>query len=200
MKSLLLFCVFTSLATSSVHSQTTNYILASYDSAMQIKSLYDEQAEYFREYLTSEAEDMGRYFTNMVARGISIAETSTQGEAIQDCVAWAAEECRYNIMFMEYYINAAEEASNHLHLTVFDQLRSMNIKEYDLELFYYYHSYAMDQAYNDLWYWYSNNMIYSSMVISTEYLNIYDQLFECITGVLWINDGILRFSNFFPIK
>lgn len=184
MKSLLLLCALACLAATSVRSQTTNYIMEAYNSAVLMKSYYDEEVEYFREMLTYEADDMGYYFTDLVAQGIALVDTAAQGAAIQECGFRAADLSQENIEFMEYYINAAERAANDLHTTVLLQLRNMNIKEYDLELFYYYHSYTMDDAYYDLWYWYSDNMFYSWLIVYIEFFYVNEELYDCIVEVL----------------
>lgn len=180
----LLLGVLACWSVASVHGQTGNYLMLSYDSAMVMKSYYDEEVDYFRNYATWEAEDMG-YFTDLALDAVDEATTAEQGASIQTCVAAAARESQFNINFQDRYLVETSQAAVRLHSTVMQQLSFMNLKEYDLELFYYYHNYIMEGAYEDLWYFYAENLFYSWLMVYLDWYYVYDDLYYCVYDVLY---------------
>lgn len=168
----------------SAQTEHGNYLLASYNEAMLIKSYYDEEVQYYREYLTYESEDMGVIFTDMVADAVAVASNPVQGERIGQCGFVTAYLGRNNIVDFERYINIAQNVGNGLHMTVLGQLRNQNIKEYDLELFYYYHSYIMQEAYDDLWYVHTYNMLYAWLDMLFDFFDLHDALDNCLLDAM----------------
>lgn len=180
----LLLSVLACWSVASVNGQTTNYLLASYDSAMFLKYYYDYEVQSFRQYATWEAEDMGYYFTEIAAGGIGLATSAGHGAGIRSCISVAVRECQFNINFMDRYIVETEHAANDLHKSVMDQLVKINIKEYDLELFYYYHNYVMEDAYQALWYVFWDNMFYSYYWVYIDFFYNYEFLYTCIAETI----------------
>lgn len=174
------------LASSSlqVHGQT-NYLLASFEAAMELQEEYVNEIDYWRDWLTIEADDMGYYFTDMVAQGIELSSSAAQGAAIGECGRTAHNYSRANINYMADTMRDTEIAGNSLHVSVMLQLSNMNIKEADLELFYYYHGYAMDEAYYNLWNDYADRMFFAWIYVLFDFYYVYDILFYCVSDALY---------------
>ena len=158
-----------------------NYLMASYDAAVEMKKEADYDIEEWRWWLTIEARDIDQYFIEIVFEGIANATTAGQGAVIARCTAAAAERGHHNVIYMDEVIMEAQESSNDLHWTVFDLLRTTNIKEQDLELFYYYHSYVMAEAY-DLLYWHYYQMFDAWLEVLWDFFDNQYDLYECIDG------------------
>lgn len=126
--------------------QTGNYLLAAFDSAMEVKAEYISEADFFRERLTWQADDFGYYFTTRMRYALAQATTPAQGAALRECAAVAAATCQESINRFDDSLQALHADANQLHSSVHEQLMDTNIKAEDLELFYYYHSYRMEAA------------------------------------------------------
>lgn len=169
-----------------VRGQANNYLLFAYNAAVAMKAEYLAEIEYWSEALTVEADDMGYYYTNLVAEGLERATTEAQGAAISRCANQTVYYCELNINYLSNEIRAAGDAAVELHNSVNLQLREMNIKEYDLELFYYYHSYKMQEAYEALWGLdgFSDRMFYEWIWVLIDFFYNYDDLYYCIDEVV----------------
>ena len=163
-----------------------NYLMASYDAAMEMKEEADGDIEYWRWRLTNEAEDIDSYFLDVIIFGIENANTTAQGAAVGRCAAAAEARGRQNIINMDEVILEAEEASNDLHFTVFGLLRTFNIKEQDPELFYYYHNYVMEEAYGLLLYNYYQ-MSYAYSDVFNDWFDHFYDLYDCVYEALDYN-------------
>lgn len=182
MKFLVGFVVLACYAACFVQGQTYNYILRSYESALGIKAYYDEEIWYSREWLNIEAEDIGYFFTDVVADALERSPNEAQGAAITICANTTATISHWNIEYVADELRAVERVSIDLHNSVYSLLRDMNIKEYDLELFYYNHEIRMQEAYQALWYYggYSDRLFYALEFIYEEwFINLY-ALYDCI--------------------
>ena len=161
---------------------TGNYLLDSYEAAVQMKQLYENDIEYWREWLTIEAQDMDFFFIELVFIGINRATAPEHGYGIAKCTAEAAETSRNNIIYMDEVMIEVQDIANTLHLTVFDLLSTTNIKEQDLELFYYYHSYVMEETEWNLWFLYYE-MYDAWLAVLMDFFDVRDRLFLCIDAV-----------------
>lgn len=184
MKSMVLLCFLCCLVVC-VRGQT-NYLMASFDSAMDMKAYYDHEVNAFREELTKQTSDMGHYFTEKISLSLAEASTPAQGAAIQACAVVNQYDCGNAIDYMDYYIRTADRAGNRLHSSVIEQLSQHNIKEYDLEIFYYNHNTRMAKAFEDLWYVYSDNMFYAMITVIMEFFYIQDDLVDCLDAALLV--------------
>lgn len=128
-----------------VQAQSGNYLLDAYESAMEMKRSYDDEAEFFRLRLTWQADDYGYYFTVRMRTALQRATTEAEGAALQICAANSASSCRDLMNRFDYTLRDLEGASNRLHLTVFEQIIETNLKQ-DLERFIYNHNYQMEEA------------------------------------------------------
>lgn len=127
-----------------VQAQTGNYLLDAYETALEMKRSYDEEAEFFRVRLTYQADDYGYYFTVRMRTALERATTEEEGAALQICAATATSSCRVLMDRFDYALRDLEQASNRLHQTVFEQLIETNIKR-DLDQFIYNHNYQMEE-------------------------------------------------------
>lgn len=133
-------------------AQSMNYLLASYDHAIEMHNQYEQYVENFRKSLNVEAADFGLYFTEAVASAIErSAQDVYHGTAIQSCAGVAALASRDAINRFDEALLPIQQQAFDIHFTVIRQLMETNIKENDLELFYYYHNYRMDELYNHLY-------------------------------------------------
>lgn len=123
-----------------------NYLMQSLDSAMWWEEYYFDEANFFRARLTWEADDYGYYFTTRMRNAIAAATTAQQGAALQLCAASAADQCLNLIHRFDDALRNTQADGNRLHATVYQQLMETNVKVTDLELFYYYHNYRMEEA------------------------------------------------------
>lgn len=129
-----------------VGAQTTgNYILESYNAAMELKTLYENEVLFYRSMLTAEAWDMGRVFGDNMATWIGRADNENQGEALRRCAEITAVRCQSNIDLFADRILDLQRDSEELDLSVFRQLMDMNIKSEEYSLFYYHHSLRMEE-------------------------------------------------------
>ena len=169
-----------------VQGQSGNIFLDSFDSAMTVKELYDEETDYFRQYLTYEAEDLGN-FADFVAYALELSSTPAHGAGIQQCAEEAHYYATINVEFFNYYILEAEEAARDLQFTVMGLIRDKNIKEDlpQIDLFYYYHDYIVQEAYEDLYYYYGDNMFYAWLIVYLEWFYIYDELDYCMYNAIY---------------
>lgn len=169
-----------------VRGQANNYLLSAYESSLAMKAEYVEEIEYWSQWLTIEADDMGYYFTDLVADGLQLATTEAQGAAISRCANQTVHYCELNINYMSEEIRKSAIAAVNLQNSVFLQLREMNIKQYDLELFYYFHDYRIQEAYEALWGddGFSDRMFYEWIWVLIDFYYNYDDLYYCIDQVV----------------
>lgn len=187
MKTIVFFVVLGFCSSPVVRAQSNNYLLRAYDSALEMKALYDDEIEYWREFLTGEAGDVGYYFTDIVTRALDRFPNEVQGAGITRCTNTTATYSRANINSMADELLATEVAAVILQNSVTLLLTEMNIKEYDLELFYYYHSLKMQEAYEKLIYEYVERMSDAWLHLFMELGYHYDQLQYCILDVFPVN-------------
>lgn len=175
--------IFSLLAALAACVRGHNYLLASYEEALEVHSFYEGEVDYFRNWLSIDAEDLG-YFANVIADGIYAATTETQGQGIARCAARTEANSGAAIWYLNNYIVQTARASNELHMTVIRQLTTWNIKSYDPELFYYSHSELMYDAIDDLYYVHFSNMFRAWLEIAVTYYEIYEDLADCINAAL----------------
>lgn len=164
--------------------QETNGLLAAHNSAIKLKLNYDEEVNYWREYVTIEAFDMGEFFGIVVADGVGQATTATQGAAIQRCAAVAAEESRILILSMDHYVIAMDRDGNNLHSSVLKQVGQTNVLRLASDDFYEYHNLRMEEAYNKLWTYHFLNIFFAWLNALVEFYIIHDELFFCIEDAI----------------
>lgn len=185
MKVLLCLLGFLAVATFPVRGQTTNYIVESHKSAMLVNLYFEEEVEYWRMWLTIEAYDMGFFFTDLIAQAAALAQNPTHGAGIASCAAVAHFDSTININYLDRAILLVEKDGRALHSSVFELLRGVNIKEADLELFYYQHNYVVQEFYDRLWEEHFDNLFYSWLVVLLDFYYVYDELFYCLDDVLF---------------
>lgn len=178
-----LVVILACFAGTAVHGQANNYLLSAYESALELKAAYHQQIMSWRDWLTIEAGDVGFYFTNIVARALDRSPNEVQGAGITSCVNTTVTYSRININNMDDELRATQEAAVNLHNSVMLQLLEMNIKENDLEMFYYYHSLKMQEAYDQLWNEYYVRLETAREHLYDEWFTRYSELDGCITTV-----------------
>lgn len=166
------------------NGQETNGLLAAHNSAIQLKLYYDEEVNYWREYVTIEAFDMGEFFGIVVGDGIDQATRATQGAAIQTCAAVAAEESRILILSMDHYVIAMDRDGNNLHSSVLKQLGQTNVLRSASDEFYEYHNLAMEAAFNKLWTYHFLNVFFAWLNAVVEFYIIHEELSSCIEDAI----------------
>lgn len=172
------------LSTSCVTGQSENYLLHAYDSAIEMHQQFEQYVDSFRASLNVEAADFGLYFTDALATAIGEASTEAEGTSLQSCAAVAAEKTRTAI---ELFIEPLEELqaeSITLHQSVFQQLIETNVKEIDMELFYYYHNYRMEDSYNRLYGFLLVRLYDDLYSLWDKYFVILEEMEECIEVAL----------------
>lgn len=167
-----------------VHAQSTNYLLASHNASLTVLNYYHQEIALWREFLTGEGNDMGVIYTNLTAEAMQLATTAAQGAGISDCAALAGGDSRYNIIYMDNAILHMETDAYGLHSTVLDLLMDFNIKDADLEIFYYVHGYVAEQYYEKLFNYHMENVFNASWYILLDFFYIYNDLTECLNAVL----------------
>lgn len=182
MKVLLIVSVLAIVAVS--NAQRVNYLENAFANAMAVKRNYDEELVFFRERLTWQADDFGYYFTVRMRYAIARATTEAEGATLQGCASVAAFRSRALIDRFDEALRHMEHAANNLFLSIYEQFMEMNVKKSDMELFYYLHSYRMEDAELEL------NEIHIPeagnrwMEMWFGYFNIADELDDCIFGAL----------------
>lgn len=167
-----------------INAQTGNYLINSYDAAMELKLLYENEVTFYRGYLTSEAEDMGHYYTNLMAMALDVATTEEEGAALQSCVTRTAASADKNMIEYDYMLRHFEQVTRELHLSIFKILMDTNIKQEGAHLVYYYHDLYMEKMHEALSkydYWLFdgwNDLLYLL------WIDLYDELYYCINDVL----------------
>lgn len=174
----LILCVVMSQA------QIGNYLLEAYNSAMEVKATYEEEVAFFRERLTWQADDFGYYFTSRIRNALNENTTPAQGAALQQCAATAAVQSQESINRFKESLLSLQEDANKLQSSVYEQLMETNIKEEDLELFYYYHNYRLDAARDRLFEVHINDLGNRWMEMWFEYFTISEAMDECIAVAL----------------
>lgn len=169
-----------------VNAQATNYISAAYDSAVEMHNMYEQYVEFFRKSLNVEAADFGLYFTDAMADAIARADPTsvTHGAALQSCAGVAARRSRTSIELFDEAVVSLQAESTRIHLTVVQQLLNTNVKENDLELFYYYHSHRMTALQDRLQDELLPRMYDDLSVLWADYFIILGDMEDCIEAVL----------------
>lgn len=167
-----------------VNGQTGNYILESYNAAVELKLLYEVEVDRYRGFLTLEAWDMGRVFGNYMADWIALAENENQGEALRRCAEIAADGSQANIDLFADRLVDLQRDSDDLHLSVFRQLMDWNIKSEEYSLFYYYHSQRMDEGLERLNDYHVPRLQEAYNLVFADWFVLYAALQSCGTDAL----------------
>lgn len=179
----LLLAAFLLLSAGGVDAQTNNYVLVAYDSALDLHRTFEQYVEDFRKSLNVEASDFGLYFTDAMANAIARADSFNHGAALQSCAGVAAQQSREAISRFDEPLIRLQDESVRIHLTVYQELIDTNIKESDLELFYYYHSYKIADLYANL-YDELLEVLYTDLyALWAEYFVILGDMENCIAAV-----------------
>lgn len=121
-----------------------NYLTAAHESAMYVYQAFDESAEYYRDFLSYEAETLANELVRVTG---SILERpgldSTSGERVSQCALDAATKS-FNVttsimIQMEAFVNECLE----LHQIVVKELTYVNIMTVNFDEFYLTFSYRL---------------------------------------------------------
>lgn len=169
---------------SSVNGQTGDYLWDAFNSSSAMRTEYYYEVDYWSTWLTIEMDDVGEVFTDLVVEAVERSTNAAQGDAIARCSLDVADRSKENYNYMADTIRRTKEAANALHLSVLQQFIELNIKEYDLELFYYYHSYIISNAYYALHNDYSMAMMMAWLEVFEDFFYLHEQLEDCIAEAL----------------
>lgn len=172
-------CLLLLLAVSS-NGQTTNYLMNAYDSAMDLHHTFEMYVENYQKSLAVEISDFGLYFTDAMTAAIARASTAAQGSALQSCAATATEKTHTAIDLFLAPLENLQEVSTRLHQSVWQQLIETNLKEEDVELFYYYHNYRVQDAYNNLYDVLLEDLYNELYSLWAKYFTILAEMEDCI--------------------
>lgn len=171
----------------STNGQIGNYVLTAYQSAMAMREIFEYNVENFREYLNSEAQDLGTYLNNRMIIALETpATTQQQGAALQSCARLAAAESRATINGFDSHLVELQDASMRLHLTVYEQLSETNLKAIDLDEFYALHSKRMDDHYDHLNAYHLERIYYQLVDLWLAYFVIASEMDDCIDAALLV--------------
>lgn len=141
----LLSLVLTSLV--SIHGQAFNYLIQAHEAAMAMKSNFDYNAAYYREYVNYETESLSYNLNELVAQALERSTTEAQGAAIRDCAVIASYYATgiANPVLDDLYV--IQDAALIYYRIILEELTSMNVFATDLEIFYYQFNLRLNESY-----------------------------------------------------
>lgn len=163
--------------------QTVNYLIDALEASNELREKYSIQVHYWRGMLSDESEDVGFLFTDLAADLIALSSTAAQGAIIAECFKTATYNSKRSMEALGDTITRTEEAANVLHLSVIKQLSELNVKEHDMEIFYYYHSNIINNAHYELWNVHEEAMFLAWFKLNSDFFYNSNLLYNCTSDL-----------------
>lgn len=132
-----------------IRAQSSSYLNAALDAAMELQKHYEEEVLFFRYQLTWQTDDMGYYLTVRIANALERATTEQQGRAIQKCAEDAAYYSHGLIERFDDSLRDLQDASTRIIQSVLEELIETNIKV-DTDRFNDHHAERLERLRSEL--------------------------------------------------
>lgn len=151
MQAILLFTALITLTClAAVQGQTNNYLLQALDAAMAMKSNFDSNAIYYRDYVTYERTALANNLNELIAEALEKATTAEEGTEIEFC----AQTSSYFFTGVSgpvlQDLDILQNAALVYYRIILDELTKMNVFEEDFEIFYYQFNLRLNESYERL--------------------------------------------------
>lgn len=177
-------CTFTVVLTIfclvAVQGQSNNYLLQALDAAMAMKSNFDTQAVYYRDYVTYEKEAMARNSIELVLEAVAKTSTPEVGADIRFCTETTAYFASRASTPVLQHLEILQDAALVYYRIILDELSKMNVLEQDFELFYYHFNLRLNESYERLNDELLRNVVDNLVALVDESRRVVGTLDECL--------------------
>lgn len=150
---------------------------------MANKANFDYNANYYRDYLNYETENMSRNLNELVSQALETATTEARGAAIRSCAVVAAYACVDATGKMLDNLTTLHNEALIYYQIILNELSNMNVFVEDFEVFYYYFTVRMEESYERLNDVLLQDVLDSLIDILDASRLIFDNLDSCLNAV-----------------